>query len=63
MGKDGKNSVRLTTTLSRAQCASLERLARQHSVAVSWLLRRAVERLIEHPDLFSSPDSSTGKRQ
>lgn len=63
MGRDGKNSVRVTTTLNRALSASLERLARQHDVAVSWLVRRAVERLIEHPDLFSSDDSSMGKRQ
>lgn len=47
MGKDGRDAVRVTTTLSRRQHAELERLAKQHNVKVAWLLRRAAERLIE----------------
>lgn len=47
MGKDGKDAVRVTTTLSRVQHAALERLAEQNGVKVAWLIRRAVEQLLE----------------
>lgn len=47
MGKDGKNAERVTTTLSRAQKAALERLADQEGVKVAWLVRRAVERFLD----------------
>jgi len=47
MGKDGRDAVRVTTTLTRQQHAELERLAKQHGVKVAWLIRRGVERLIE----------------
>ena len=47
MGRDGKNAVRATTTLSRQQHAVLEDLAEKNGVSVSWLIRRAVEVLIE----------------
>ena len=55
MGKDGSDSVRVTTTLTRQQHADLERIAEQNGVKVAWLVRRAVERLIEqaHGPLFS----------
>lgn len=47
MGKDGKDAARVTTTLSRRQKAALERIAQKEGVTVAWLMRRAVERLIE----------------
>jgi len=47
MGKDGKNAVRVTTTLTRQQHVELERLAKKHGVKVAWLVRRGAERLIE----------------
>lgn len=47
MGKDGKNSVRVTTTLSCAQHDALERIANENHVKVAWVVRQAVERLIE----------------
>lgn len=47
MGKDGKNSVRLTTTLSKKQLEQLERLARDNDVAVAWIARKAIVRFIE----------------
>jgi hypothetical protein len=47
MGKDGRASVRVTTTLTREQHADLERLAVTNGVAVAWLVRRGTERLIE----------------
>jgi hypothetical protein len=47
MGKDGRDAVRVTTTLTRQQHADLERLAKQNGVKVAWLVRRATERLIE----------------
>lgn len=50
MGKDGKDSVRLTTTLSKYQHAKLEQLAQKHDVKVAWLARKAIIRLIEEAD-------------
>lgn len=47
MGKDGRNAERVTTTLTRRQKAELDRLARAQGVKVAWLVRRAVERLLE----------------
>jgi hypothetical protein len=47
MGKDGKNSLRRTTTLSREQVVELERIAQRDGVSVSWLLRKSVEQFIE----------------
>ena len=47
MGKDGKDAVRVTTTLTRSQHAALERLAGQNGVKVAWLIRRAAENLLE----------------
>lgn len=47
MGKDGRNSERVTTTLSRKQKAELDRLAKAEGVKVAWLIRRAVEQLLE----------------
>ena len=47
MGKDGRDSARVTTTLSRKHKAELDRLAKKEGVKAAWLVRRAVERLIE----------------
>lgn len=47
MGKDGKDATRLTVTFSKAQAAALERLAERENVKVPWLIRRAVDRLVE----------------
>lgn len=47
MGKDGHDAKRVTTTLSRAQKTELERIAKREGVTVAWLVRRAVERLVE----------------
>ncbi len=47
MGKDGKNSLRRTATLTREQVVELERIAHRDGVSVSWLLRKGVEQLIE----------------
>lgn len=55
MGKSGRDVVRVTTTLTRAQHADLVRIAEANGVKVAWLVRRAVERLIEQAQgpLFS----------
>jgi predicted DNA-binding protein len=37
----------VTTTLSRRQKAELDRLAKSQGVKVAWLVRRAVEKLLE----------------
>ena len=50
MGKDGKNAERVTTTLTKEQNEALERLAKKHGVKKAWLIRRAVERMIEHAE-------------
>jgi predicted DNA-binding protein len=47
MGKDGKNAVRVTTTLTKQQYEALEQLAKKNGVAIAWLIRRAVEHAIE----------------
>lgn len=47
MGKDGRGSARVTTTLSRRHKDELDRLAKKEGVKSAWLVRRAVERLIE----------------
>ena len=47
MGKDGKNAKRITTTFTKEQGEALERIARENKVEVAWLIRRAVDRLIE----------------
>jgi hypothetical protein len=47
MGKDGRDAERVTTTLTRKQKAELDRLAKAEGVKVAWLVRRAVERLLE----------------
>jgi uncharacterized protein YdbL (DUF1318 family) len=50
MGKDGKDSVRVTTTLTTARHDALERIAAQNHVKVAWVIRRAIERLIEQAE-------------
>jgi hypothetical protein len=47
MGSDGRDAARITTTLSRGQKAELEQLANARGVKVAWLVRRAVEKLLE----------------
>jgi hypothetical protein len=47
MGKDGKDATRLTVTFSKAQAVALTRLAERENVKVPWLIRRAVDRLVE----------------
>lgn len=48
MGKDGRDAIRVTTTLTRSQYAEVERIAKQNGVAVAWLVRRSVEQMIEN---------------
>ena len=47
MGKDGKNAIRLTTTLTKQQHKALEKLAQKYDVKLAWLVRKSVERLLE----------------
>lgn len=47
MGKDGKDSLRRTATLTRSQVMELDRLAERDGVSVSWLLRKGAEMVIE----------------
>lgn len=50
MGKDGKDSRRLTTTFSLEQIDSLNHISERNGVSVPWLIRRAVDRLIEEAE-------------
>jgi len=50
MGKDGKDSVRVTTTLTTAQHDAVARIAAQNHVKVAWIIRQAIERLIEQAE-------------
>lgn len=47
VGKDGRGSTRITTTISHRQKAELDRIAKREGVKTAWLARRAIERLIE----------------
>jgi hypothetical protein len=47
MGIDGRDAERVTTTLSRRTKGELDQLAKTQGVKVAWLVRRAVERLLE----------------
>lgn len=40
--------VRVTASLSRTQEAALKELAHRHKVSVAWLVRYAVDQLVEH---------------
>jgi len=55
MGRDGRNAVRVTTTLTRQQHGALERLGTQHHVKVAWLVRHAVERLLDEANHGTLP--------
>jgi hypothetical protein len=50
MGKDGSNAARVTTTLTKRQYEAVEQIANTNGVKVAWLVRRAVERLIEQTE-------------
>ena len=50
MGKDGRNSVRVTTTFHRDQFEELERLADKHQVKVAWLVRYATRQLLNEAE-------------
>ncbi|WP_062114870.1 ribbon-helix-helix protein, CopG family [Aureimonas sp. AU40] len=45
VGQDG--AVRVTASLSREQERALKELAARHKVSVSWLVRHAVDQLVE----------------
>jgi len=47
MGKDGRDAVRITATLPKGLAMKLEDLAKQNSVSMSWVVRRALERAVE----------------
>lgn len=50
MGKDGKDSCRITTTFTSKQADALKRIAEQNGVKVSWVIRRGVDRIIEQAE-------------
>lgn len=53
MGEDG--GVRTTVTLTKEQDRVLRALADRHKVSVAWLVRHAVDRLIEDGDAVQLP--------
>ncbi len=46
---------RVTVTLTRNQVLALKGLAKQNKVAVAWLVRHAVERLLERGESVQLP--------
>lgn len=63
MGKDGRNAVRVTTTLTRLQHGELSRLGDRQRVKVAWLVRYAVERLLDEANRGTLPlDFNSGER-
>lgn len=46
VGKDGRDAVRLTTTLSRRQYNQLQKLSEKHEVKLAWLVRYATQQLL-----------------
>ena len=63
MGKDGHNAVRVTTTLTRQQHGELSRLGETHHVKVAWLVRHAVDRLLDEANRGTLPlDFNSGER-
>lgn len=53
MREDG--GVRTTVTLTKEQDQVLRALAEQHKVSVAWLVRHAVDRLIENGETVQLP--------
>jgi hypothetical protein len=51
VGKDGRDSERVTTTLTKAKKQELDALASKYGVTASWLQRRAIENFLEDPQL------------
>ncbi|WP_038965625.1 CopG family transcriptional regulator [Bradyrhizobium diazoefficiens] len=47
MGQDGKHAQRVTTTLRKDRYAQLVAVAKKRDVALSWLIRHAVEKFLE----------------
>lgn len=47
MGRTGRGAVRLTTTLTQQQKRELDAIAAENGVRVAWLVRRAIERMLE----------------
>ena len=50
MGKDGRDAIRVTTTLSTRQYEMLSQLCDQHQVKLAWLVRYATQRLLKEAE-------------
>ena len=50
----GKGS-RVTATVTREQNRQLQQLAARHKVSVGWLVRHAIDRLLEHGGTVELP--------
>ena len=50
MGKDGRDAVRLTTTLTRSQYEKLDELAKENQVKLAWLVRYATQKLLKESE-------------
>lgn len=49
------HGVRLTATVTKAQERALRALARKHKVSVAWLIRHALDRLLEEGETIQLP--------
>ena len=53
--KSADKSVRITASLTKTQCRMLRALAAKHKVSVAWLIRYAVNQLVERGDSVQLP--------
>lgn len=56
MGRDGRDAVRVTATLSKACKAELDRLANREGVSAAWVVRRAVDLYIKQANGSSTKE-------
>lgn len=49
-GQQVQDSVRVTATITRGQEQALRAIAANHKVSVAWLIRHAIDQLLQKPN-------------
>jgi hypothetical protein len=49
-GAQGQESIRVTATITRGQEQALRAIAADHKVSVAWLVRHAIDQLLQRPN-------------
>jgi hypothetical protein len=60
--RNGNETVRLTTSVSREIASRLEAVARDQKVSVSWLVARAIDGLLERQGTGTTPELPLRRR-